>query len=63
MDPSTLVALALSLLQHVLSDAKVNGAAQTVIESLEASIANLIAVHGSDVTFGQLEGLRTKPLW
>lgn len=63
MDPTTLIALSLALLQQVLSSAKVAGAAPEIIASLEASIASLVSVHGSDVTFSQLEGLRTKPLW
>jgi hypothetical protein len=63
MDSGTLIALALSLAGQALSDAKVNGAAAEIIAELESAVASLVKVHGSDVTFAQLEGLRTKPLW
>ncbi len=57
------VALALSLLHLALDNAKANNAGSEVIADLEAAIAKLIGVIGTDVTFGQLEGLRTKPKW
>lgn len=55
--------LALMLLQIALEDAKVNGAAPEIVEGIEAAIAAIQKVHGSDVTFAQLEQLRSKALW
>lgn len=63
MDTGTLIALALSLASQALNDAKVNGAPAEIVDYLEGAVSNLVKVHGSEVTFGQLEGLRTKPLW
>lgn len=34
-----------------------------VIADAEAALALLNKVHGSEVTFGQLEGLRLSPAW
>ena len=57
------VALALMLLQQELEAAKVGGAAPAIVAGLANAIAELQKVHGSDVTFAQLESLRTKPTW
>lgn len=64
MNASVLIALSLAFLQAVLESAKVNGAAVEVIENLEAAIAKLLTVQGTDVTFEQLEGLKfPTPKW
>lgn len=52
------VALALSLLQTVLASAHVGNASQDVIVALEAAVAKILGVQGSDVTYKQLEDLR-----
>jgi len=57
------IELALSLLQGILSSAKVQGLAPEIIADIEAAVSKLIAVHGSPVTYQQLESLRVKPQW
>lgn len=57
------IALALSLLQTVLASAQVGKAEQAVIDNLQAAMKKLLEVEGSDVTFEQLEGLRTSAKW
>lgn len=52
------VALALSLLQTVLASAHAGQATQDAITALEAAVAKLLSVQGSDVTYAQLESLR-----
>jgi hypothetical protein len=54
------VALALALLQSVLTSAKVGNAEVAVIANIEAAIAKLLETEGSAVTYAQLESLRTK---
>jgi len=63
MGAATLISLVLTLLQSVLAAAKVGGAAPDVICNIEAAVANLLAVQGKPVTFGQLEGLRVTTKW
>ncbi len=59
----TWIALALSLLQTVLSSAKIGNAEQEVIAGIEAAVAKLLSVEGSNVTYQQLEDLRSKNTW
>lgn len=63
MGAATLISLALTLLQSVLASAKVGGIAPEIIANIEASIANLLKVKGTPVTFGQLEDLRVTTKW
>jgi hypothetical protein len=63
MPSGQLLVIALALLNQELQNAKVSGAAQEIIDSIAEAIASLVKVHGSDVTFDQLEQLRTKCLW
>lgn len=57
------IELVLALLANVLAAAKVGGAAPEVIAAIQAAIDSLAKVHGTDVTFQQLEELRVKPQW
>ncbi len=68
MNAATLIQLALLLAQTVLSELKskpnaATDAAQQAISDVEAAVAALLKVQGTDVTFAQLEGLRTTPTW
>lgn len=63
MSAAALISLALNLLQVVLSSAGIKGLAPEVAANIEAAIASLLAVQGSDVTYQQLEGLRVEPKW
>jgi hypothetical protein len=54
------VLLAIALIQAALKAANVNGVATEVIANLEDALNALVKVHGSDVTFTQLEQLRVK---
>ena len=63
MGATTLISLVLTLLQSVLSAAKVGGIAPEVIGNLEAAVANLLAVQGTPVTYAQLESLRVTTKW
>ena len=63
MGATTLISLVLTLLESVLSAAKVGGVAPEVIADIEAAVSNLLRVQGSAVTFEQLEGLRVTTKW
>ena len=63
MGATTLIRLVLTLLQSVLSAAKIGGVAPEVIANLEAAVEKLLAVQGTPVTFEQLEGLRVTTKW
>lgn len=63
MNAATLIQLALSLTQLVLAQVKTSGVAPEVIADVEAAVAALAKVHDTDVTYQQLEDLRTKKLW
>ncbi len=63
MGATTLISLVLTLLQSVLTSAKVGGVAPEIIANIEAAVEKLLAVQGSPVTFGQLEGLRVTTKW
>lgn len=60
MNAAAYLELSLALLQNVLAAAKASGAALAVIQNLEAAIASLMSVQGSEVTFKQMEDLRVK---
>jgi hypothetical protein len=51
------------LLQSVLAAAGVNPKYSKLIAGVQAAIAELEKVKGTDVTFNQLEGLRVTPTW
>ncbi len=57
------LALALSLLQTVLASAKASNAAQEEVDGIEQALQKLMSVQGSDVTYQQLEDLRSKTTW
>lgn len=61
MNAATLIQLALALIESVLSQLKSSGAEQAIVADVQAAFDALMKVQGSDVTFAQLEGLRTKP--
>lgn len=63
MGATLLISLVLTILQSVLTAAKVGGVPADVIALIEAAIANLMKVQGTDVTYSQLEGLRVKTEW
>jgi hypothetical protein len=63
MGALSLIGLSLTLLQSVLSSAKVGGVPADVVASIEAAIASLLKVTGTDVTYSQLESLRVKTEW
>ena len=63
MGAATLISLVLSLLQSILTSAKVGGATADVIANLEGAVTSLLAVQGTPVTFAQLEGLRVTTKW
>ncbi len=63
MGAATLISLVLSLLQSVLTTAKVEGAAADVVANLEGAVRHLLAVQGTPVTYAQLEELRVTTKW
>jgi len=63
MTATALISLALTLLQSILSAARVGGIAPDVVANIEAAVTSLLAVQGTPVTFSQLEGLRVTTKW
>lgn len=63
MGATVLISLVLTLLQSVLTSAKVGGVPTEVVALIEAAVANLMKVQGTDVTYSQLESLRVKTEW
>lgn len=63
MGAASLISLVLTLLESVLSAAKIGGVAPEVIANLEAAVERLLAVQGTPVTFEQLEKLRVTTKW
>ena len=63
MNALLLLQLVISLLGGILAAAVKSGLPAQVIASIQAAIGALEAVHGSDVTKAQLEGLRVTPQW
>lgn len=63
---ATYVSLALALLQTVLAatgNPAAGSAGFMVAAELQGAVTHLLAVHGSDVSYQQLEGLRVKLPW
>lgn len=63
---ATYVSLALALLQTVLASTgtgAVGSVAFEVAAEIQGAVTHLLAVHGSDVSYQQLEGLRVKLPW
>lgn len=63
MGATVLISLAVTLLQSVLSAAKVGGVPTEVIALIQAAVTNLLKVQGTPVTYSQLETLRVKTEW
>ncbi len=63
MGASALIALVVTLLQSVLSAAKVGGVPAEVVALIEQAVNSLLQVQGTDVTYSQLEGLRVMTKW
>lgn len=63
MGATTLISLALALLNSVLSAAKIGGVPTEIVDLLSGAIANLMKVQGTDVTYSQLENLRVHTEW
>ena len=66
MTASSIITLALGLLQLVLSNLKSSTTTTnlgTIIAGIESAIAELTAVQGTPVTYQQLETLRIEPKW
>ena len=57
------VQLGLGFLQVALEAAQKSGLAQEIIADLEAAIARLLKVVGTDVTYQQLQDLRVTKEW
>ena len=57
------ILLSLNLLSVSLAAAKIAGAPQAIIDELTAAITKLQSVQGTDVTWEQLQGLRTSAQW
>jgi hypothetical protein len=57
------IELGLTVLQAILADLKVSSAAQAAVAAIELAIEELEKVQGTEVTFEQLESLRTKIVW
>lgn len=56
------ISMTLTVLQGVLPQLTANKLAPEIVALVEAAINSLVGVVGSDVTYGQLESLRTKPI-
>lgn len=63
MGAAALISLVVTLLQSILTSAKVGGVAPEVIALVEGAVNNLLQVQGTPVTFTQLESLRVKTEW
>lgn len=63
MGATTLIALIATLLQSVLSAAKVGGVPAEIVTLIEGALANILKVQGTDVSYSQLESLRVKTEW
>lgn len=57
-----LLGLALNILNGVLGSIKGTGVATEVVAGIQAAVDALAAVHGTDVTKAQLEGLRVSQI-
>jgi hypothetical protein len=63
MTAATIIQLALWLTQTVLTQVKGTDVEQQVLADVQAAVDALAKVHGTDVTYEQLESLRVKPTW
>jgi hypothetical protein len=63
MGAATLISLALTLLQSVLTSAKASGVATEVLADIEAAVQKLLTVQGTPVTLQQLESLKITTEW
>ena len=63
MNAASLIETSLLLLQIALDAANKGGTADPIIADLEAAIAKLQSVQGTDVTWSQLQGLRVSTTW
>lgn len=63
MGATMLISLVLTILQSVLGSAKVGGVPAEVVGLIEAAVANLLKVQGTDVTYSQMESLRVTTQW
>jgi hypothetical protein len=61
MNYTQIIELIISLGETVVADLKLKGAPPVVIQEVQAALDGWLKVKGSDVTFSQLESLRTKP--
>lgn len=59
----SIISLVLALLKIVEAEAIKNQLADNVISGIQGAIAELEKVRGSEVTYQQLESLRTEPKW
>lgn len=59
----SVIELVLALLNIVLAQAGVKGLPAEVVADVAAAVSALERVRRSEVTFGQLEGLRVQPKW
>ena len=60
MNTANYISLALTLLQAVLANVKGSEIESAVTSDIQAAVDSLMKVHGSEVTFAQLESLRVK---
>lgn len=60
MNTAGYISLALTLLQAVLANVKGTQVEASVAQDIQSAVDSLLKVHGSDVTFAQLESLRVK---
>jgi len=58
MNTAGYISLALTLLQAVLANVKGTEVEATVVGDIQSAVDSLRKVHGSDVTYAQLENLR-----
>lgn len=63
MNTLNLIQLIIVLLQGVLSATTKAQLPQEIIASIQAAIVSLQQVVDTEVTFKQLEGIRTEPQW
>ena len=63
MGAAALLSLVVTLLQSILSAAKVGGVPAETVALIEAAVTNLLQVTGTPVTYSQLEGLRVHTEW
>ncbi len=60
MNTAGYISLALTLLNAVLPNVKGAEVEASIAQNIQSAIDSLMKVHGSDVTYSQLESLRVK---